>query len=182
MDIYTEEERNNMIKKAMDNYKYKDLDLKVNELFAINDDFFIYRIIEIPNDKGNRLRISKGLPESVILGYNHRLRHNMYWNMIEDRNLKDFLDCMSNSKYEAVNRYNLYMSLKDCDYNDCIRVILKTLNNIIQSKDKEKNIAIYFYIINNLAWSFVNDIEKLRRYREEITYIKNIIKEFMGGK
>lgn len=173
MDIYTVEERNNMIKQAMDNYKYKDLDLKIGDVFAIHKkEYFTYKVVS----NKSRLRIIRCLPESIALGF-----ENEAWSMVEDRHLKDLLDYMSNSKEEAENRYNLYMLLKGCNCNDYVRIILKTLNNIVQDKYREINIAVYYSIIDNFVYSYSSDTRKMREHMEEILYIKNIIKGLIGG-
>lgn len=62
-DIYTIEKRNEMIQKAIKSYKFNELDLKINDWFAIKDqDNYIFSVYK----QDNKLLLLMAEPEDFL--------------------------------------------------------------------------------------------------------------------
>lgn len=96
-DIYTIEKRNEIIQKAIKSYKFNELDLKINDWFAIEgQDNYIFSIYK----QDNKLLLLMAEPEDFLYHLDDAVIDNINigW-IVQDIDLKYFLDLMSEDSY-----------------------------------------------------------------------------------
>lgn len=136
MNLYSIEERNKMIQKAMEAYRFKELPLEVDDFFAIHKSVYVYKIVKNENE----LRLLKLLPEYFVRGdYYNR------WIVVDDKDLKNKLKTiLKYSDNEKEKRFNLMNNLKNkFNTND----ILETMKYMVRENDKMLNLSIYINLI-----------------------------------
>ena len=145
-DIYTIEKRNEMIQKAIKSYKFNELDLKINDWFAIED--FLYH-----------------LDDAVIDNI------NIGW-IVQDIDLKYFLDLMSEDSYTQKRlRHNIWYALK---MNGSLGNAIYQLSYLLKEKNAIINLAIFFDILfRNKGFNYIK-MEELFTLKNIITFLKGM--------
>lgn len=171
--IYSVEERNQMIQKAMEAYKIYDFDLKINDWFAIEgQDNYIFSVYK---QDDNKLLLLMAEPEEFLYHLDDAVIDNINigW-IVEDIDLKYFLDFMSNDSYKQQRlRYNIWYRLRMVNEN--IGDVIINLSYLLKEKSPIINLVIFFDILfSNKGFNYIR-MEELFALKNIITVLKGMV-------
>lgn len=169
-DIYTIEKRNEMIQKAIKSYKFNELDLKINDWFAIEDqDNYIFSVYK----QDNKLLLLMAEPEDFLYHLDDAVIDNINigW-IVQDIDLKYFLDLMSEDSYAQKRlRHNIWYALK---MNGSLGDAIYQLSYLLKEKNPIINLAIFFDILfRNKGFNYIK-MEELFALKNIITFLKGM--------
>lgn len=169
-DIYTTKKRNEVIQKTIESYRFNELDLKINDWFAIEgQDNYIFSIYK----QDNKLLLLMAEPEDFLYHLDDAVIDNINigW-IVQDIDLEYLLDCMSENSYAQKRlRHNIWYALK---MNGSLGDAIYQLSYLLKEKNAIINLAIFFDILfRNKGFNYIK-MEELFALKNIITFLKGM--------